>query len=268
MHLDLTNNDSKHHCTCIWNGWPSRRRADENNPCRYHTTIDLLLEVGHIRRIRKLEVHLVMFNRARHLDQDFEDALDSKFFASPLPAIETLNFHIDQRERNTDTLLKFPRDLFCWGILPPTKLRHLALRGCYNCSIRAVRNLTSLELAGARNAPHMNQHDFLPFISSNPSLVSLRLSHCTFLDHKQLSRVAPVTLPKLKSLQLMDVYGLPGFPGLIDVPSLRTLSSLLISNLVDIIAYTYSEEFLVRAESDDGFQLSCNSICNDKVVPG
>jgi hypothetical protein len=101
----------------------------------------------------------------------------------------------------------------------------------------------------------LNQHNFLPFISGSPSLVSLDLSHCSFPDRTQLSRVTPIKLPKLKSLRLTDIYGLPGFPGLVDVPALKTLSSLRISTRQQDSSGHHIADFIVRAESDDGFQL-------------
>jgi hypothetical protein len=63
----------------------------------------------------------------------------------------------------------------------------------------------------------------------------------------------------------MDIYGLPGFPGLIDVPAFRTLSSLRILAQEPEANY-YSTRFLIRAESDDGFQLLYDTPSNDEVA--
>jgi len=238
-------------------------RINQSNPCRYHTTIYPLAKDDHIRRIRKLDVRLTMLDDSAEegSNQYFKDALDSfGFFGFPLLILESLSFHVEH-ELDADTHLELPKELFYWGFLPPIELRHLALHGCYGGPIRAVRNLTSFELTGVQDIfdpIELDQRTFLPFISGSPSLVSLRLSHCGFPGRAQLSRVTPVKLHKLKSLQLTDVYGLPGFPGLIEVPAFEKLSSLRISarkwgpNAVDLYNNAH---FLVRAEGGGGFQL-------------
>ena len=159
-------------------------------------------------------------------------------------------------EFNVVTHLEFPIYLFRWGFSPPTKLRHLALHGCYGGPIQAVRNLISFELAGghASDPIKLDQFTFLPFISGNRSLASLSLSGCDFPDPAQLSSVTPVILPELKSLRLVDNYGLSGFPGLVDVPAYKSLSSLRIS----IRSGAFGFHTLEHAASDDGFQLSYN----------
>ena len=276
--LDLKHGDYEDYpdCTCIRNEWSSGMRINEANPCRYHTTIDPLLELDNIQRIRKLEVHLTMLDgyAEEGLDQDFKDALDDfDFFTSPLPALESLSFSVNlELDIDIDTHMHFPRDLFCWNFLPPTKLRHLTLHGCYGGPIQAVRNLTSFELAGVLDGfdpIELNQRTFLPFISGNPSLVSLRLSHCSFPDRAQPSRVIPAKLPELKSLQLIDIYGLPGLPGIIDVPAFRTLSSLRISARKQKSDHFSSYEpilFLIHAENDDGFKLSYDTTNDHEVA--
>jgi len=248
-------------CTCIRDEWSPRMRVNENNPCRYHTTIDPLLEDNHIERIRTLDVHLAMLdNVARDgPNKEFKDALDdSQLFAFPLPALENLSFHVDHQIDDIDTRLVLPMSLFRWAFFPPTQLRHLTLHNCYGGPIRAVCNLTSFELAGDVNAfdrIKLNQRTFLPFLSGNPSLVSLSLAHCNLPDRTQLSRVTPIKLPELKSLRLMDIYGFPSFPGLVDVPAFKTLSSLWISVQKRAVG-SYGTDILVHAESDGGFQLS------------
>ena len=272
VHLDLKHGDYHDYpdCTCIRNEWSSGMRINESNPCRYHTTINPLLEVEHIERIRTLEVKLTILDNVAEEgpDQDFEDALDDfELFTFPLPAVESISISVDH-EFDVDTHLGLPKDLFCWVLSPPMKLRHLALTGCYGGPIRAVCNLTSFELAGVLEAfdpIELNQRTFLPFISGNKSLVSLSLSHCSFPDRAQLSRVTPVKLPELKSLRLMDIYGLPGFPGLVDVPAFKTLSSLRISTQKSSISF-YGSDLLVRTEGDDGFQLSYNTPNNEEVA--
>lgn len=63
-----------------------------------------------------------------------------------------------------------------------------------------------------------------------------------------------------------------GFPGLIDIPAFKTLSSLQIStrkrgHLAPDYYDTDPTNFLVRAESDDGFQLFYDILRGDEVVP-
>ena len=158
--------------------------------------------------------------------------------------------------------MEFLKDLFYWKISPPTELRHLSLNGCCGGSILAARNLTSFDFVGNSSAPmKFDQFTFLPFISGSPSLESLSLSQCYFPAHEQLSGVTPVTLLKLKSLHLMDIRGLPGFPCLMDVPAFKTLSSLRISTHT-----SYSAGFLVHAESGDGFQLSYDTFDVDTLA--
>jgi len=274
VRLDLKHGDYHDYpeCTCIRNEWSSGMQINESNPCRYHTTINPLLEDEHIKRIRILDVKLTLLDNVAEEgpDQDFAEALDDfDLFTFPLPAIESVSFSVDH-EFEIDTHLMLPKDLFCWALSPPRKLRHLALDGCYGGPIRAVRNLTSFELAGVLDAfdpIELNQRTFLPFISNNRSLVSLSLSHCSFPDRPQSSRVTPVKLPELKSLQLMDIYGLPGFPGLVDVPAFKALSLLRISVQRSAIAIGfYGADLLVHAESDDGFRLSYNTPSIDEVA--
>ena len=272
VHLDLKHGDYHDYpdCTCIRNEWSSGMRINESNPCRYHTTINPLLEVEHIERIRTLDIKLAILDNVAEEgpDQDFEDALDDfELFTFPLPAVESISFSVDH-EFDIETHLGLPKDLFCWVLSPPMKLRHLALDGCYGGPIRAVCNLTSFELSGVLEAfdpIELNQRTFLPFIAGNKSLVSLSLSHCSFPDRAQLSRVTPITLPELKSLRLMDIYGLPGFPGLIDVPAFKTISSLRISTQKSDVGF-YGLDLLVRASSEDGFQLSYNTPNSEEVA--
>ena len=238
-------------------------QIDEDDPCRYHTTIDPLMEHNYIERIRKLDVRFTILDGDEEStpDQCFKDALDNfEFFVFPLPQLESLSFRV-YHELDIETHLALPRNLFLWGISPPTKLRHLALDGCYGGPILAISNLTSLELTGdpdAMDYVQLGQRTFLPLISNSPSLVSLHLSHFSFPERARLSRVTPVKLPELKSLKFMNVSELPGFSGLIEVPAFKTLSKLLISTrkeTPDDRHFYRVAEILVRAESDGGFQL-------------
>jgi len=102
---------------------------------------------------------------------------------------------------------------------------------------------------------NLGRRTFLPFISGSPSLVSLSLSHCSFPDRAQLSQVTPATLPELKSLRLMGIYGLSGFPSLINVPAFETLSSLRILAQKRPVG-SYGTDILIHAEGDGGFRLS------------
>ena len=229
-------------------------RIDGKNPGNCRTGIDLLLEVEHIQRIRKMDVHLTILDHDYDSSQDLKNALDGvEFFTSPLPSLENLSFHADQ-DYAIKVYPNFPKDMFRLESLPPSRLRHLTLRGCCGDPAQAIRNLTSLELSGlsyANDRMELDQHTFLPFISASPSLVSLSLADCTFPRREELSGVTPVRLPELRSLRLMAARKLPSFPSLIDVPAFNTLSSLRVL----FNQPSYDGYFLVRAESDDGFQL-------------
>lgn len=256
-------------CTCIKDKQPSGIRIDERRPCQYHATISPLLKTAHIQRIRTLDVRLDPFDglAGGGRDEDFWDALwGFKFFAIPLPALESLSFHVN----HIHGLLELPNFLFSWSSSPPTKLCHLSLHGCYDGPVRVVRNLTSLEFAGNWHdfgfTTELDQRRLLPFISSNPSLVSLSLSRFTLPIRALSSEITPVRLPKLKSLMLMDMAELQGFPGLVDVPAFNTLSMLRISARKTVAAGCSETDFLVHAESDDGFQLSYNTPVVDQVV--
>jgi len=269
VRLDLTHGNYEDHypdCTCPWNEWPETQ-IDQKKPCRYHTAIHPRMETNHTRRIRTLDVQLTMLdNVARQgTDQLFQDTLDGfKLFTYPLPTLESLSFHVGYRPKlDVDTYLELPENLFCWESSPPTRLRHLALRSCYGGGLWTVCDLTSFELAGSWDAAgpiELDEFTFFPFISRNRSLVSLSLSRCSFPNRAQVSQVTPIKLPELKTLRLMDIDGLPGFPGLVDVPAFKTLSSLRISVQKDIdLASPYAVDILVDAESDGGFRLSYNT---------
>ena len=257
-------------CACRRNERSFEMGINVRNPCRYHTTIGPLLEADHVRRIRTLDVYLIIRNGATDYDadDDFWSILKGfKFFTSSLPSAESLTFRVNHDFEEIEAPLELPKTLFSWGVSPPTELRHLALHNCYGGPILAVRNLTSFELTGVKEVyipMELDQDTFLPFISGNPSLVSLSLSHCSFPDRAQLSQVTPVKLPRLKSLRLMDMSELSGFPGLVDVPALNTLSSLRISARERGRGF-YTADFLIRAENDVGFQLSYNTPHNHEA---
>ena len=273
VNLELKHGDYHDYpdCTCIRNEWSPGMQIDEDNPCRYHTTIHPLLNADSIQRICKLDVHFTMLDASEEgPDEDFKNALnDFEFFVFPLPSLESLHFSVNH-ELEIDTHLNFPRDLFSWIILPPTKLRHLTLQGCYGGPIRAARNLTSFELAGEDGFDpiELTRRTFLPFISGSPSLVSLTLTHCAFPDREKLSRVTPVKLSELRTLRLVGVYELPSLPGLIEVPAFKTLSSLHISTRKQesSFGFHYSNHFEVRAENDDGFQLVYDCTNDDELA--
>jgi hypothetical protein len=232
VYLDLKHSDYDD-CTCIRNEWSSGMQVDEKNPCLYHATINPLLNADHLQRICELDVLLTMLDvLGEGPDQDFNDALDGfEIFTSPLPSLESLTIGVDH-ELDVDSHLNFQGDLFCWGMFPPTKLRHLNLHGCYGGPIWAVHNLTSFELAGNEEnfgPMELNQFSFLPTLFGSSSLVSLTLTHCGFPDPGQSLRVPPVKLLNLKTLRLTCIYGLSGFSGLIEVPAFKTLSSLHVS---------------------------------------
>ena len=260
--LDLKHSDYDHYpdCTCIRKDWSSGTWVNERHPCRYHTTIRPLLDDVHLKRVHTLDVHLTLLDENGEDDPDegFRNALnDLGLLVLPLPVLESLSFRVDHAFDDVETHLEFPKGLFFWGFSPPTELRHLTLHGCYGGPIPTIRNLTSFKLAGVLDSFGpivLDQDTFLPFISGNPSLVSLSLSHCSFPDRAELSRVAPIQLPELKSLRLIGIEELSSFSGLVHVPALKRLSSLRISTRRDPIN-SYAD-ILVRAESGDGFQLS------------
>ena len=272
VHLDLKHGDYEDYprCTCIRDEWTSEMEINERNRCRYHTTIDPLLDVHATWRIRTLVVSLAMLGNTEEdsdedpdsdPNEDFQGVLYKlKLFSFPLPILESLSFGVDH-EHDFITHLELPEDLFCLESSPPPKLCHLALHGCYGGPIRAVRNLTSFKLA-TRDNIELDQFTFLPFISGNRFLVSLSLSGCSFPDPAELSQVTPVELPELKSLQLMDIYELPSFLGLVDVPAFKTLSSLQISVRIHHLRL----DTLVHAEGDGGFQLLYNFPKYDEIA--
>ena len=261
VRLDLKYGDYHDYpdCTCIRYKSSGMRI---NEACRYHTTIDPLIQAVHIGRIRELDVHFTILDSEEGLtpDESFKDALGSfEFFIFPLPRLESLSFKV-YHELDVNTHLALPRTLFLWAMTAPTELRHLALDRCYGGPILAISNLTSLELSGDPDATdyiQLNQRTFLPLIANSPSLVSLHLSRCNFPERTRLSRVTPVKLPELKSLKLLDIDELPEFSGLMEVPAFKTLSKLLISTRIETTdGHVYGiPDILVRAESDGGFQL-------------
>jgi len=263
VRLDLKHGDYDHYpdCTCIRRDWSSGAWINERHPCRYHTAILPLLEVNHLKRIRTLDVHLTLLddNGEGDPDERFQNVLDDfRLFVLPLPVLETLNFRVDHAFDDVDTHLEFSELLFFWGFAPPPALRHLALHSCYGGPVRTIRNLTSFELAGDPDSFGpiiLDQRTFLPFISGNPSLVSLSLSHCEFPDRAQLSRVVHIELPELKTLRLIGIYGLSSFSCLVHVPALEGLSSLRILGRSDPSNHCFAN-FIVHAESGDGFRLS------------
>lgn len=61
---------------------------------------------------------------------------------------------------------------------------------------------------------------------------------------------------------------MPGFSGLVEVPALKTLSALWISGRKreSRVFGFHIVDLLVRAESDDGFQLLYDTLDDDKVA--
>ena len=273
VYLDLKYGDSSQFpdCTCLWNNWSHGMQINEANPCRYHTTIDPLVNTDPTPRVRKLDVHLAMLDDyvEESADQYLEDVFDHfKLFAFPLHILESFSFRLRHR-LDIDDHMELPRELFCWEILPPTKLRHLALHGCCGGPIQAVRNLTSFELSGdptTFDRLELDQRTFFPLISNSPSLASISLSYCRFPVPAQSSRIAPVRLSELKTLRLMNTGGLAGFSSLIEVPAVKALSSLWISGRKRKSRHEDTAHLLIRAESDDGFQLSYETFHNDEVA--
>ena len=250
-------------CTCFRS--PSPMQTKERKPCTFHTTI-LPLLIDNTERIRKLDILLAVAGDVEEdsLDHMFWFALVSfKFFANPLPSLERLSFsaRIDFVGYVKDPYVDFQDDMFGWDISSPANLRHLTLHGCYGGPILSLRNLTSFELAGVNHPDRieLNQRTFHSFISGNPSLVSLTLTRCDFLVRLELPRVTPIELPRLKILRLSDVRQSAGFPHLMEIPALKTLSSLHISAQPMEYPYAWNADFRVCAQGDDGFRLSINT---------
>ena len=63
----------------------------------------------------------------------------------------------------------------------------------------------------------------------------------------------------------MDIHGLPGFSCLVEVPAFKTISSIWISAR-DPGSHFDSDRFLIRAEGDDGFQLSYDTSSDSEVM--
>ncbi|KAF9781575.1 hypothetical protein BJ322DRAFT_1077010 [Thelephora terrestris] len=258
-------------CTCFqWSSWT---RISEENPCSYHTTILPLLHKDHTERIRKLDVRLILVeNPDESAHGMFMGALtDLKFFVFPLPLLESLSFDVNPAfESDVDTYMDFRGYPFRWKTSPPASLRHLTLHGCYGGPIPSLQNLTSFELAGVEEFDpiELDKDTFLPFLSRNTSLVSLTLTHCSFPVGSQLPRVTPVELSRLKTLRLADIRESPGFPCLIEIPALKTISSLHISIQKRKDGRYTLTDFRARAQSHDGFQLSIDvpELEDDKLV--
>ena len=239
---------------------------NEENPCRYHTTIVPLLQARHVQRINKLDVNFTMVSsdQPELPEWNFHEALDDfRFFALPLPSLESLGFTVHHDfDLYEDGHMELPKNLFQLILSPSGKLRHVVLDGCYGGPIPLSKNLTSFELTGD-GSTQLDQHTFLPLLSASASIESLALSGCSFPDYSQLSGVTPVKLSKLKTLQLFNMDEMSGLPRLMEIPALKTLSSICISiwqsELIDI----YISDFRVCAETDDGFRLLFDSPASD-----
>ena len=261
VHLDMTYGDDCGYCgirscRCLELG-PSTQ-VNERNMCHHHTAIFPLLNSRHTERIRNLDTHLTVADDSEgSADYIFRSALGNlKFCASSLPSLETLSFSMHFDFDYFDNIsMDFPGDMFCWDTSPPTNLRHLILHGCFGGPILSLQNVTSFELTGESEYCSMdiNPHTFLQFISGNPSLASLTLAHCIFPDRSKLPSVIPVDLSQLKTVQLTDIYPLPSFPCLIEIPALKSLTSLHTSSQR---RDGFVGDFRIYARGDNGFQIS------------
>ena len=243
-----------HGCRCFRES-SVRRAGNERNLCSHHTAILPLLNNCYTERIRKLDVRLAIANDSEGIGVDiFRTALDDlKFCTFSLPSLESFSFSVHPEfEENFD--MHSPGDVFGWDTSPPTNLRHLVLHGYYGGPILSLQNLTSFELAAVNDFYPMeiNPRTFLPFISGNTSLVSLTLTHCNFPPRSKLSRVIPIELSQLKTLRLTNISESHSFPYLIEIPALKTLSSLHISTQRRDGSIG---DFRIYARGDDGFQL-------------
>lgn len=229
-------------CTCIRDERSSGMETNGRRPCRSnHTTIGPFLKNAHIQRIRTLDVRFDLTDGI----EDFWNALDGfKLFVFPLPAVERISFRVNYH-LGADPLLELLKSLFGWRAFPPTKLRHPTLHPQPDL-LRVGWDPGCLRPNGTRPG-HAPSVDFQQPISS----------HCGFPNRARLSRVTPVRLPKLTSLRSMCTSALPGFPGLMDVPAFKTLSSLRIPARETTAGFCFSNtNFLVHAENDDGSQPS------------
>ena len=272
------NSCKSHGCTCLW--WVSIMQVTKRKPCDCHTAILPLLNDHHTKRIRELDICLTIDNYSEGFENDiFRAALDDlKFRPFSLPSLESLSFNVyPDFDYNDDPSMRFPADMFGWDTSPPANLRHLTLHGCYGGPIPSLRNVTSFELAGVSelNPMEINPRTFFQFISGNPSLVSLTLAQCSFPDRSMLPWVVPVELSQLKTLQLTNIQESPSLPCFMEIPSLRTLSSLHISaSRTPGYDHHYFPDFRVCARNDDGFQLSFDfpelfdeEFVEDKLTP-
>ena len=67
----------------------------------------------------------------------------------------------------------------------------------------------------------------------------------------------PIELPLLKTVRLTNIHRSHDFPCLIEIPALKSLSSLHISAQR---RGGYTGDFRIHAQGDDGFQLSINAL--------
>ena len=203
-----------HGCRCFRES-SVRRTGNERNLCSHHTAILPLLNNCYTEHIRKLDVRLAIANDSKGIGVDiFRTALDDlKFCTFSLPSLESFSFSIHP-EFEEDFDMHSPGDVFGWDTSPPTSLRHLVLHGYYGGPILSLQSLTSFELAAVNDFYPMeiNPRTFLPFISSNTSLVSLTLTHCNFPPRSKLSRVIPIELSQLKTLRLTNISESHSFP--------------------------------------------------------
>ena len=261
VHLDMSYGDDcgycgLHSCRCFEWG-----QVNQRSLCPHRTVILPLLNNHHTERIRNLDIQLTVVDDFEgSADHIFKSALDDlKFCALSLPSLETLglSMHFDF-DWFDPPFVHFPGDMFGWDTSPPANLRHLILRGCFGGPVLSLQNVTSFELTGSKYCSmYISPHTLLQFISGNPSLESLTLAHCIFPDHPQLPRVIPVKLSQLKTVRLTNIYQSPSFPCLIEIPALKSLSSL----------HTSAQrrggrirDFRIHARGPNEFQLSIDAL--------
>jgi len=131
VQLDLRDggyNYDHHGYTCMRDERSSGMGINGRSPRRYHTMIDPLLNIAHIRRIRTLDVLLHLPDGLAEGDPggDFWHALDGfKLFTSP-PWKAQLLRKLRPRRQSPPELAT---SLFGWRAFQPTELRHLTLYG-------------------------------------------------------------------------------------------------------------------------------------------
>ena len=218
--LDVTVDASKRvrahkECTCDKD---ERRRLlpNENIPCEWHFTFELLATPEHSGRIRTLNID---FRGGSYYDpiprvETSELALGAcRFFSLSFPQLTTLGW----ADPGTDDV----GYIFSISPFTPT-LRRLSLSGYWDGVLTQLSNLTSFTFE--YDDDWISAEAFRLFMSNNRSLESLSLDVFGFEDD---SKGPPIDLLNLKSLSVSSCSHI--LSTIIRVPALQHLSSLRIT---------------------------------------